>query len=220
MKRTMRASMVMAVLMVGAVAGSRPAAAETDPWRLRLGAVAAESTADSQIDASYGFGLGLEYRLSPRLGLELGTLTTEPKSKEEFQFEDETVRLEARFRMTPVMAKLDLHLTPDSRVDLYVAPTAAYVRMSDLTVRVSAEDEGQVFSVEQQIDTDDKLAWGLSLGLDVPLGSGGSFLSLAATYLRLPLSVRDDEGFSSDDGFSTDNDIDPLFVQIGYGLRF
>jgi len=206
--------MVMAVL-VASLAGGRSAAAADDPWRLTFGAVAAESLHGGVDGPSYGAGAGLEYRISPRVGFEIAAITAEDEDEIGFSFFDElSLRIESRVRMTPVMAKLDLHLTPDSRVDFHLAPVAAYVKMSDLrlTFRASAGDD-DVTEVEH-IDVEDKLAWGASIGMDVPIGSGRSFFNLGATYLRLPLSVRDG------DDFSTAGDIDPIFVQVGYGLRF
>jgi outer membrane protein W len=219
MRRTTRhctslGTMVMAVL-VASLAGSSRAAADDDPWRLKLGAVATESLNGGVDGPSYGAGAGLEYRFSPRVGLELAAITAEDEDEIGFSFFDElSLGIESRVRMTPVMAKLDLHLTPDSRVDFYLAPVAAYVKMSDLRLTFRAEAGDDRVTEVEHIDLEDKFAWGLSLGMDVPIGRGGSFFNLGATYLRLPLSVRDGEDFS------TAGDIDPIFVQVGYGLRF
>lgn len=215
MDRTMRAKLTLVVMMLMVVAAAGPAAADDGPWRLRLGPVAATTTGVGHKDVAYGYGLGVEYRLSPRLGVELGALTAEPHGSEEVEiFAGAALRFESRFRMTPVMAKLDLHLTPSSRVDLHVAPVAAYVRMDELTLKVTAEAGGEKLSVVERIDVESQLAWGLAVGLDVPLGRGSSFLSLNGTYLRVPLSLRDDGGFA-DAG-----NVDPLLVQVGYGVRF
>ncbi len=219
MDRTMHAKstlmMALMAMVVMVVAAAGPAAADDDPWRLRLGPVAATTTGVGHTDVVYGYGLGVEYRLSPRLGLELGALTAEPRGSEEVEiFSDVELRFESSFRMTPVMAKLDLHLTPNARADLRIAPIAAYVRMDEMTLKVTAEAGGEKVSIEEHIDVESQLAWGVEIGLDVPLGRRGSFLSLSGTYLRMPLSVRDDAGFSSA------GNVDPLLVQLGYGVRF
>ncbi len=214
MQLTMRAVAVVAVL-TASVAGSGRAATDGDPWRLKLEAVAAHTTGGDTQDTSYGGGVALEYRLSPRLGLELGVVTAEPKSEVELDFLPETLlHLDSSFRMTPLMARVDLHLTPGARADLYVSPVAAYVKMSTLTVRAHGQSEGQDFVAVDHFDLEDKLTWGLGLGLDVPVGGSRSFLSLGATYLRLPLSFKDSEGFLPG------SDVNPVFVQAAYGVRF
>jgi outer membrane protein W len=211
----------MAVLAVSAavVAVSGGAAAQEDRWRLRVGPLAALATAEGDLEPSPGLGAALEYRFSPRLGLELGALATELEAETQVDllFLGQ-IAFESTLRMTPVLAKLDLHLTPDSRIDFYVAPVAAYVRMSDLDVRVTARVEGEEETEEVSLATEDEWAWGAALGLDVPLGGGSSFLALSATYLRLPLELRDmDEEVEE---LLSIGDVDPLFLQVAYGLRF
>jgi outer membrane protein W len=218
MKSAMRAVTMVTGLAVAAVAGGGRALAEEDPWQLRVGAVAARGTSGDLDETSYGGGLGFEYRLAPYLGVELAALSADLKAEETFTSDDETDRVKESVGMVPLMAKLDFHLTPNSRADFYVSPLAAYVLMGDLKVRERFEEGGEVDTFEQHVGTKDKLTWGLGVGLDVPLGHGSSFLSLAATYLKLPLELRL-AGFGDDDGDFRVH-IDPVTVQIGYGLRF
>jgi outer membrane protein W len=211
--------MVAMVAMVLAAAAAGAASAADERWQVRLAGVSAQTDALGQADSSQGWGLGLEYRFSPRFGVELGGLTTEPEGAAEVElFAGTRLIFESSFRMTPVLARLNVHLLPGRRVDLYVAPVAGYVRMSDVTLRIRAEGTGDARAeeavFEERIGTEDELAWGAALGVDIPVGHGGSALTLGATYLRLPLTV------SGPDGSEQGGDIDPLLLHVGYGFRF
>jgi hypothetical protein len=213
-KQSMRMTIVAPAALALVVGAAAPLAAQDSGWRLRLGPLAAASTSGGDQEIVAGAGLGLEYRTGPRLGIEIGAMTAEPRETMDLAFFDEAkVHLESRVRVTPVTARLDLHLTPEARADVYVAPVVAYVHTSPVTVTASGAAGGESFRESLRFDTKDQFAWGAALGVDLPLGQGRSFLSLSATYLRVPLKLRaaEEEG--------PRGDIDPLFVSLAYGLR-
>jgi hypothetical protein len=214
MNRSMHRALVLGIFLALAAGTGRAAAAE-ERWQLRVAGVSAQSTAGGGLNGSLGWGLGLEYRASRRLGVELGGLSSEFDSEAEIEFLGLVrFRTESSLRMTPVLARLNVHLTPDRRADLYLGPVLGYVGYSDIEVRAELPIPGFPIRLQDRIETEDEFAWGAHLGLDVRLGGGHSFLTAGATFLKAPVTVRDgDEGQGS-------FDLDPLVFHLGYGHRF
>jgi hypothetical protein len=210
--------MMRNVILLGAVAmlgagGARAAAAERG-WQLRVGGASAQPTAGGGFESSIGFGLGLEYRASPRWGIEMGGISNEFEDELVIEVFDARLVVHQRLRSTTTLARLNLHLTPDRRADLYVGPVVGYARTGDLTVRLRGEVPGEPDIVgEGRLETRDELVWGAHLGLDVRLGESRSFLGGGVTFLKQPVTVRDA-------GFVESFDIDPLVFHLGYGYRF
>jgi outer membrane protein W len=207
-------------LALALAAGAAAPAAADDSWQLKVSGISAQSTAGGGPNSSLGGGLAVEYRATPRLGIELGGLTTAFEDETSIDFFQASFISEVDFRMTPLLARLNVHLTPDRRVDLYVGPVAGYVLMSDLTHRLTFPGlELGTISVEVDIPTEDQFTWGAHVGLDVRLGQGSSFLSAGATYLDLPLEIEA-VSIPEDPVDTISTDFDPLVVHLGYSYRF
>ncbi len=215
-----------------AAAFTAPAAADGD-WRLELSGVYTEATSGGAPDGSFGGGLAVGYRLTPRLGIELGALTAELSDETRVDFFDVfEVTVETSLGYTPVLARLDFHLTPDRRADVYVGPVAGYVFFDDLTLRTSIEfpglpGPGPVPVTEIRLRADDQFTWGAHAGVDVRVGSAGSraFMSAGLTYLDLPVEVEVPAGGEIEGGGEIDfdaerGDLDPLILHLGFGVRF
>jgi hypothetical protein len=160
--------LILAAVLGGSVA---PVTAEDSDWSLKVTAVSSRSTSDLASASDLGVGVGAEVRLSRRLGLGLAAFTNEFNDELELDFFDFPIRLEQSFRMTPVLAELLWHLTPDSRADLYVGPVAGYVVMSDLTIRFSSPEIGIPEAPpigEVTVPIDSQWAWGATLGGTCP----------------------------------------------------
>ncbi len=183
------------------------ASADTPDASLRVFLVSAQPTSDVTLDvfgmpavveadSAVGFGAVYEIRFSDRLGFETGI------SFVQFDFEVDVMGVGGEFGdavAIPLLFGLDVHLLdPSSRADLYVGPVAAYTLWSNFDA-----DDGS------QSDLDDEFGIGAVLGVDVPLGSGGCQFNAAARYLQL----------SAEDP-SLEIEIDPLFVELGFGYRF
>ena len=210
-KRAVAVGWFLVAFLVGVV----PAAAQEEGWTVRLSGVGMATTGEGS-DTGYGIGAAVEYRLSERLGVEIGVVTAELETEPDLviiTFGDELsivpIELESSVRLTPLLARLNVHLTPGRRADLYVSPVLGWVKVSDDVLRLRS------FGSEHEVplDIDDEMAWGAAVGLDVPLGGRGSLLSVSATWLRLTL---DSEFF----GEEQSSDLDPLTVTAGYGFRF
>lgn len=220
MTRT-RSTIPMLTLLLALLGAAAPAAAE-ETWQLRVSGISAQSTAGGGPESSLGGGLGLEYRATPRVGVELGGLTAEFDEETRFDFFGVVFSTESEIRMTPLLARLNLYLTPGRRAELYGGPVAGWVSMSDLTLRSRIDIPGEpTENFEERIPADDQFAWGGHLGMDLRLGGGRSYLTAGATWLDLPIELHFPFGTLDDSTIEGDSgDLDPLVFHFGYSHRF
>jgi outer membrane protein len=195
------------------------ASAGEGPWQLRITGLSMNPTGSSvfvagsgerihySADNGYGFGFDLEYRASRRVGIDFGVLTATPVIDVLID-EVGVISASAKPRITPVYAGLNVHLTPDSRFDLYIGPLLAYVVYSsfDLVVDPWFLTEGFV--------TRNDFGIGVNLGFDIRLGDGGWLLTAAVKYLDTTLEA------SPPDESIGRTDIDPMIFSVGVGYRF
>jgi outer membrane protein W len=220
MNRTMRSITRLGFLLT-LCAASHAAAAEDGRWQVEITGLSSQSTTGwiwGDSDESAGGGLALEYRASRRLGLALEVLSSKVESDVGFEFFDtDLFVLASSVRMTPVLARLDVHLTPDHKADLVVGPVVGYMHYGDLTTEIRSDFLGEDLEVER-LRTKDGLAWGAHIGLDVPIGAGGLYFTTSATYLAAEVET---EGIADEAAGGTgDLDLDPFVVQAGFGYRF
>lgn len=168
---------------------------------------------------SAGFGLGLEYRFSPRLGVELNVSTAEiEEDLDLFSIQVVPFDIESTVRVTPVTLQLDWHLTPGRAADLHIGPVVGWVLAGDIHVTTRGPFPLPGVSRERRT-TDDTLAFGAHIDLDVPLGDRGLFLAFGATYLDADLETTEIEAGTGRTVEST-FDFDPLLMKLGLGYRF
>ena len=189
------------------------------PWQLRISGLSMNPTGDTVVvpdtgeripfnaGNGYGFGIDLEYRASRRLGIDFGILTATPVIDVLID-EVGVISASAQPRITPLYAGLNVHLTPDSQVDLYFGPMLAYVIYSsfDLVVDPWFLTEGFV--------TQNDFGIGVNLGLDIRLGDAGWLFTAAFKFLDTTLVA------SPPDESIGRTDIDPMILSIGVGYRF
>lgn len=189
---------------------SAPVSAAETGWRLKVAGVHLTPTAGGAPDSNVGAGIGVEYRASRRVGIELDAFTSEVQDEQDFAFFQVLIHLETRLEVTPVLARLNFHLTPDRRADFYVGPVAGWVRYGDLEIRARG---GFTEPTAFRVPTDDSFAWGAHAGLDLPLGSRGLFLNAGLTYLKTEVKTVPEDAFPR-------FDLDPLVTHLGLGYRF
>lgn len=196
------------------------AAAENGRFQIEIDGVSARSTpgwiwGDSA--ESPGVSLGLKYRASRRFGLALDVMTAKVESDTGFEFFDTNILLlESSVRMTPVLARLDIHLTPDDKVAFVVGPVLGYIQYGDLKTEIRSDFlEGSV--PVERLRTKDGFAWGAHMGLDVPFGKNGLYFTAGVTLLKAEVETEDDA--DSELG-QVELDLDPFIVQTGFGYRF
>ena len=120
------------------------------------------------------------------------------------------LRVSEALGFTAVTGGLNIHLTPEKKVDLYIAPLLVFTSFDDLRFRFQVDDE----TLTADFRSDDDFAVGAQLGADVPFGEGRWSLNLTARYLDVSLSVVDEEGVY------TNLQFDPLVLSAGLGYRF
>jgi len=214
MNRTIQTAGSLGIFL--ALCAVSPATAADDTgWRLKLTGVAARATAEDGFDTAFGVGLGLEYRASRRLGVELSALTSELEDEMTFDFFGEALTIEQSLRMTPVLAKLNLHLTPESKVDFYLGPVVGRMFYDDLEIEIRGEGE----SARGSVGTRDEWAWGAHAGMDVPVGDRGAFFTAGVTWLKAEVEIEGEPEDEEEEG-DFRSDLDPLVAQVGFGYRF
>jgi outer membrane protein W len=183
-------------------------------WHLKLTGASVQSTGGGGFNGSVGIGLGVEYRASEHLGFEVSAVSSQVDAETGFQLFGLDLGVESSLRVTPILARLNFHLTPGHKADLYLGPVAGWVRYGDLAVRLHVPGEAAV--LVDQVKNKDGFAWGGHIGLDVPFGSRGFFFTSDATYLK---ATAKPESQATAAG-ALDLDLDPLIVQVGLGVRF
>ncbi len=209
-------------LPVGALA-STPDEAYDAGWSLRfyLAAVDFNQTSSEpgapgggdSWDINYGGGVGFnaEYRFSRHLGIDLGVLAGAGVdiAARTVEVGQTTSVVYDTVSFTPVTTGLDIHLTPEARVDVYLCPTLAWVRYGGMTVTADS-----AVGTTTEVDFDDDLAAALALGLGVPFGNEHWSLQANVTYMDGSMSG------SARNGTRLDRDYDMTLFKVGFGYRF
>jgi opacity protein-like surface antigen len=144
-----------------------------------------------QASSEMGYNLGIEFRASPLLGVELDYLY----SKHDLEAKTAGFLGETAFR--PISATLNLHL-PVGPLDVYGGPTASWVNWGDIELPSGGE-----------VEFDAEFAYGLSAGLDLPLAPA---FALTGGLRWLSLEAEGDN--------VQDLQVDPLFTRIGVAMKF
>lgn len=230
MKPRARSRSRLAVLAAGVLLAAVPAlAADTidqvdKGWQIRFYAAAVDMEHSTSgltrpagtgrgygTDTGGGLGFNGEYRFSRRLGLDLGVF-----SGGSVDIEAHTYRAGGAgwvtydtLTFTPLTVGLDIHLTPASRVDVYVCPLVALIRYGELTTYSDAS------GFTTAIDFSDDVAPGFAVGLGVPFGDTRWSFQGNITYLDSSLEGRGTNGVRIDSGYDS-----TIFgVGVGYSFR-
>ena len=191
-------------------------------WLLRVAGVSVDSDAHAvdvlgtsevlsiSTSSGFGFGLDLEYRASRRLGVDFGVLSATPAVGTSIEVGWKSINLSASadVTMTPISAGLNVHLTPDSRFDVYLGPLLAYVIYDNFTLSAGP-------GLSESFTSENDVAFGANLGVDVGLGNDGRWtLGAAVKYIDTTLEAN------PNDGAAGSTDFDPTIVGVGVGYRF
>jgi outer membrane protein W len=223
----LRATPALLLLTFLAVVLPSPAAAQDGTWTLRGGVAWVDPDVDYRVnsegdrvrvssDDDLGFGLAAEYQWSDRFGVELGFAWAEPDITLRLDSADLAgidVRATDAVAFMPITAGFNVHLTPGSAADLYVGPLVAWVLYDDVTFRARVNLPTGPVSDTLELDSDDDVAFGAQIGLDVPFGASGWRVNAALSYLDTVIALEDA-------GDSTDVDYDPVMLRFGIGYRF
>jgi outer membrane protein W len=164
------------------------------------------------VDSGQGVGLGLERLFSRRLGVELGVLlgSLDTRLMRDIDEAWETATESADF--FPITLGLNFHLTPGSKVDLYLGPFVGLLQYDDVEYRVLGE--------HVVADIEDEFTAGAQIGIDVPTGSRWAF-SASVRYMDAQAEFQD-AGFGGGEGSANELElsIDPLIFTAGVAFRF
>ena len=163
------------------------------------------------IDWGGGVGLNAEYRFSRHLGIDLGVLAGAGVdiAARTVEVGQRTMVVYDTVTFTPLTTGLDIHLTPESRVDVYLCPSVAWVQYGGLTVTADS-----AVGTTTEVDFDDDFVGALALGLGVPFGNGHWSFEANATYMEGSMSG------SARNGSRLDRDYDMTLFKVGFGYRF
>ncbi|MCP4898117.1 MAG: porin family protein [bacterium] len=188
-------------------------------WVLRLNGGWLESSAQAtgdagpatfttNIEGSAAFSIGIEYLIAERFGIELSILHSKVDLVTETRLGEWSAKDSSSLDVTPLTLAFNLHLTPRSKVDLYLSPSISHVRYGDF--RYTLEEEG----IDEVVDVDnDSAAFGLAVGIDVPLGSSGWNFNAEVGTIWTDADGKDWDGM---EGVS----VDPTLVLVGFARRF
>jgi outer membrane protein W len=211
------AAMITLIIALATLPGT--ASADDDPWKFRFAVVSmnpkggtfvvseTDETFSYQSGSGVGAAIDFEYRASRRLGIDFGVISSSPGFTVDVAAEPLSVSASGDIRITPIYAALNVHLTPDSRFDLYVGPLLAYVTYDHFVLTAGP-------GLREEFSAEEGFGFGAVLGLDIGLGSGKWSLVTAVRYLDATLEA------SPSDGGVGKTDINPTIFSIGFGFRF
>lgn len=163
------------------------------------------TTVSTDLDGGGGVGVRAEYQMSRRFGVEFGFFSGASVDINVLSGSSSSVEINS---FTPFAVGANLHLTPGSRVDLYMGPQLAWVSYSSLEVGAGPGFAGTTISV----DTD--LGPAAILGLDIPVGERRRW-SFQTSLRYFDTRMEGGSGTNSLDG-----DFDPTVFSLGFGYRF
>jgi hypothetical protein len=190
-------------------------------WRIRFYAASIDFNASSgyrsqpsraqELDVGFGLGLNAEYRLSRRLGLDLGVLGGAAIDVAWNAIDNEswswTVRDTLTF--TPLTAGIDVHLIPDNRVDLVFCPMLTWTHYGGIVVYADTS------WASTEIHFQENVGLALALRLGVPLGEHTRW-SFAADLTHFESDLQSDIWL----GERLQNDYEATVFGVGFGYGF
>ncbi|MEO1368344.1 MAG: outer membrane beta-barrel protein [Acidobacteriota bacterium] len=207
----------LASAMAALLYAAAPAAADDDPWRLRVNANATWVGIDEddiQTGGELGVSVSAERRFSPLLGLEFGVLYGESSSSfTPDVLQDVFIRQESEVDFTALTAALNFHVTPGRSVDLYLGPVVALFDFGDAAITDARTLTGLPTQVLSRFsDGSEELALGAQVGADIGFGTGPWSLNVSAKYFDTSYELEAFEGFEVD--------FEPVIVGVGFSYRF
>lgn len=218
----MKRHLFIALSVLPLISGAATASASDPGWQARVGAawtdidtsyrVVADNGETTTVrgEASWGYSLSLERRLSDVLGIELGVDRAEPEIRLRVDVPGYgSISMSDGFGLWTARAGLNLHLLHDAAFDFYAGPVVGWLRPSGQLL-FSAGGSGSA-----RVSVDSGWGWGGTAGLDVGIGERWT-LSGSATYLKSDLDFTERGEADGTQSLS----LDPLTLRLGVGVRF
>ena len=185
-------------------------------WRLRVdfgyydstgGGITIENGDTFRADLEGGAGIGLrsEYQWSLWLGVEFGFFSGANVDISIGSSNSSSLEVST---FVPYTVGLDVHLTPGTRVDLYLGPQVAWVSYSGITARYGSG------SSEVDLSVDTQAGPAAILGLDILMGARKKWM------FQLNVRYFDTSIESDTSAGRVEGDFDPPVYSLGFGYRF
>ena len=219
-----RAQASMAVLAVcGALA--TPALADDGGWHLRVFAAGFDPDIGETIvnddgddvrvggGSDLGFGAGLEYRFTDRIGVEVAIMQGAPEVSLSADVPGlGQLALADDMNTVVVSGDLLIHLTPASpTLDFYLGAGLANVSYGDLRFEVLDLDT-------LEVSVDDDFTWSLRAGVDIAFGQSSHWAAVGGIrYVPTDLELRE-AGAPASDSVSVGADLFNFTVGVAYSF--
>ena len=165
------------------------------------------TTSEASYDTGVGGGVRGEYRYSSRYGVELGVVSAASVDVSSQVVAGTTASSVEVSSFAAYTVGVNVHLTQDRPVDVYVGPLIALVQYSDVEAGTT------LGGTTTSVSIDDDIGFGAIVGIDVPLGERGWLVQASLRYIKT--DIKGSEG-----GVTIDSDFDPLIFSAGVGYRF
>ena len=157
-------------------------------------------------NAEIGTMVAMEYRLSNRIGLEIGAAYAEsPDVDDDINRNGDSIGEGPGF--LPVYVGANFYVMDTKHLDVYLGPRVAFVTFGDFDLDI----EGQ----RTEFEVDSELAWGATAGIDYRFGQGRWSVTAEATYLNVDMEITNESTRAV-----SSNQFDPLMVTLGATFRF
>lgn len=190
----------------------------TPKWQLKSGLMIVDSSDPFSVDkpsggkahaggnAEIGTMVALEYRLTKRIGLEIGAAYAEsPEINDDTNSNGDSIGEGPGF--LPIYAGANFYIVDSQHLDVYVGPRLAFVSFGDFNLDIDGQDT--------KFEVDSELAWGATAGVDYRFGKGRWSVTAEATYLNVDMEIS-----NKTIGTVSSNEFDPLMVTLGATFRF
>jgi outer membrane protein W len=164
-----------------------------------------ERTTHTVTEDGTGFGVALEYRWRPRLGVELGVLLAEVDNSFRLESGDAVLTDVEAMGVESVSVGMNWHFAPDRRFDYSLGVFVAQTTFDDVIFLTEA-------GRPEKLTFDDDHGFGVKAAFDAPFRRGGPWS--VGVELRYLITILESEIAGQD------LDLDPLLVTLGVGYRF
>lgn len=169
-----------------------------------------------KVDGGYGLGVGAEYQVRPRLGIEASLTYLQSEMEYMLDLDEEWGMDEDDYGWFALTIGANFHLTDsDSKADLYIGPLVGWADLGEADFNIFGERlTGQM---------DNEFVYGAQIGIDVPACPAGCWM-FHAGLRYMALEVDPDFGrlitVPENEELELEVGMDPIILMFGASYRF